>query len=84
MSGYVTIGNSLIQEECSDVWYTPFYFVNGFQYRKQRIVSENSEKNGKTLETIAETPEITALPKIIKPDIEIFRENASGQFELIF
>lgn len=84
MSGYVTIGNSLIQEECTDVWYTPFYFLNGFQYRKQRIVAENSDKYGKNLEPMTEMNEIAALPKVIKPDIEIFRENASGQFELIF
>lgn len=82
MSGYVIIGNSLIPSEDYDVWYTPMYFLQGFNYRTQ--------KNDTVIETEPQTDDTVPQPApqaVVIPTTDIdaaLRETDSGQFEFDF
>jgi hypothetical protein len=81
MAGYVIIGNSLIPSENYDVWFTPMYFLYGFNYRKQKRVEVLAEP------VIDVAPVMIQQPEIIVPAVDAditIKEAANGQFQLVF
>jgi len=81
MPGYVIIGNSLIPSDQYDVWYTPMYFLQGFNYRTQRNVIPVEESIADSI-VHQEEPQVMIIPEI-SMDV-ILRETDNGQFEFDF
>ena len=86
MPGYVVIGNSLIPSDTYDTWYTPMYYLKGFNYRTQNIADTNtgiieSETTSGDVVTQSE-PQKAIIPET---DIDIaLRETENGQFTFDF
>ena len=88
MPGYVIIGNSLSNEipDESSIWYTPLYFLSGFQYRTQKKTITSAKTASNLVDDIIEQPETQKTETII-PATEIdivLREAENGQFTFGF
>ena len=78
MPGYVIIGNSLLMDkENWDYWFTSMYFIQGFEWRKQKKTSAN-------VPAMAEVSEQKNAELQITVDVQTreYPENKAGQFTL--
>ena len=81
MPGYVIIGNTLSNHipEAESIWYTPMYFLHGFQYRTQTVIyEENGIESGPN--DIVRQPETQAVIIPVTDMDIVLRETESGQF----
>jgi len=92
MSGYVIIGDSLLnpptvpmRSKC-DIWYTPFYFVHGFNVRTQKNVEVMTEATDSGI--VSDISQLIPQEFIIvmtETDIgDKLHESENGQFNLYF
>ena len=92
MAGYVIVGNTLLMDTQNwDYWFTPMYFIHGFQWRRQRSISSdgcdvsNNEEPNDVQASMGGVP--TALEKTSKnlpktADTPEYNETKMGQFSL--
>ena len=88
MPGYVIIGNSLLMDkENWDYWFTPMYFIHGFQWRQRR---ERIAEAMADLTTPQEVFEVSDIPETENPTLQAtediqaveYNENKVGQLTL--
>jgi len=90
MPGYVIIGNSLLMDkENWDYWFTPMYFIHGFQWRQQQretveaVVSlTTSQENTESSDTEIPETEKSTLQAAKETQVVEYNENKVGQLTL--
>ena len=85
MPGYVIIGNALSGQapEADSTWYTPMYFWQGFHYRTQTDIPEETEDTAITTEIVRQPETQKIIIPAAKIDV-VLRETDSGQFAFDF